>query len=153
MTVQVEFWQLVGLLLAFLGFVFAGAKLLFAQIDRRLETRFKAADEARQQDLTTYREMLARHAADELKRMEEVREIDRGFDAYRSALDLRIVGLGDRLARVEQDVLHAPTDDDMKRLHERIDSVAGTLKGLEGQFTGANHTLQLIHSYMLKGRE
>ena len=110
MTVQVEFWQLVMLLLSFLGFVFAGAKLLFAQIDR-------------------------------------------GFDAYRSALDLRLVSFGDRLARVEQDVMHAPTDDDMKRLHERIDGVAGTLKGLEGQFTGANHTLQLIHSYMLKGRE
>ena len=36
MTVQVEFWQLITLLLAFLGFLFAAGKLLLTQIDRLL---------------------------------------------------------------------------------------------------------------------
>lgn len=46
MTVQVDFWQLVGLLIAFLGFVFAAGRLLLSQIDRRLEQRFAAVESA-----------------------------------------------------------------------------------------------------------
>lgn len=46
MTIQVDFWQLVGLLLSFLGFVFAAGKLLLNQIDRRLDARFQAVENA-----------------------------------------------------------------------------------------------------------
>lgn len=46
MTIQVEFWQLVGLLLSFLGFVFGAGKLLLNQIDRRLDARFQAVENA-----------------------------------------------------------------------------------------------------------
>lgn len=35
MKVEVEFWTLVGLLLGFLGFVFAIAKMFLAQLERR----------------------------------------------------------------------------------------------------------------------
>lgn len=40
MNIQVEFWDLVTLLLGFFGFAAAGGKLLLSQIDRRLEDRF-----------------------------------------------------------------------------------------------------------------
>ena len=46
MTVTVEFWYLVGLLLGFLGVVFTFGKLLLAQFEQRLDQRFKAIDEA-----------------------------------------------------------------------------------------------------------
>lgn len=46
MTVQVDFWQLVGLLVAFFGFAFAAGRLLLSQIDRRLEQRFAAVESA-----------------------------------------------------------------------------------------------------------
>ncbi len=49
MTVQVEFWQLITLLLSFLGFLFAAGKLLLSQIDRRLNDRFEALENAREQ--------------------------------------------------------------------------------------------------------
>lgn len=42
MTIPVDFWQLVGLLVTFLGFLFAAGRLLLTQIDRRLEERFTA---------------------------------------------------------------------------------------------------------------
>ncbi|NLR73566.1 hypothetical protein [Leeia aquatica] len=48
MTVQVEFWQLVSLLVSFLGFLFAAGKLLLAQIERRLNERFAAMESARE---------------------------------------------------------------------------------------------------------
>lgn len=57
----------------------------------------------------------------------------------------------ERLTQVERDLQHAPTHDDLKRLHSRIDDVAGAVRGLDGKFEGANHTLQLIHAYLLNG--
>ena len=46
MTIQVDFWQLVGILLAFFGFVGAAGRMLLNQIDRRLELRFSAVEAA-----------------------------------------------------------------------------------------------------------
>lgn len=72
MTVQLELWQLITLLLTFLGATWAFGKALFSQIDKRLDERFSMqevrftelrtsnADEARQwqrieRDLLTLR--------------------------------------------------------------------------------------------------
>ena len=55
MTVQVEFWQLITLLLAFLGFLFAAGKLLLSQIDRRLNERFETIEKAREEGQATWR--------------------------------------------------------------------------------------------------
>lgn len=50
MTIPVDFWSLlvwlVGLLLAFLGASFAAGKILLAQIERWLDTRFEAQEKA-----------------------------------------------------------------------------------------------------------
>jgi len=48
MTVNVDFWNLVTLLISFFGFLFAAGKLLLAQIDRRLNDRFAAMEDARE---------------------------------------------------------------------------------------------------------
>ena len=47
MDIQVEFWDLVTLLVSFFGFAGAGGKLLLSQIDRRLEDRFQMVEHAR----------------------------------------------------------------------------------------------------------
>lgn len=47
MKIEVEFWQLVGLLLGFLGFVFAAGKILLAQIEQRLNEHFGALEQAK----------------------------------------------------------------------------------------------------------
>ncbi|MBS1186715.1 MAG: hypothetical protein H6R04_733 [Burkholderiaceae bacterium] len=48
MTVQVELWQLislvVSLMLAFLGFAFGAGRMLLSQIDRRLNERFEVME-------------------------------------------------------------------------------------------------------------
>lgn len=46
MMIQLEFWQLISLLLAFFGFVAGGAKLLLRQVEKRLDTRFSTIEEA-----------------------------------------------------------------------------------------------------------
>ena len=45
MTISIEFWHIVGYFLSFLGFCFAGAKLLLAQYDNKLDEKFKMSDE------------------------------------------------------------------------------------------------------------
>lgn len=46
MTLQVEFWQLVGLLVSFLGFAAGAGKLLLRQVERRLDARFSGLEKA-----------------------------------------------------------------------------------------------------------
>lgn len=46
MTITVDFWYLVGLLLGFLGFVFTFGRLLLSQIDRRITASITALAEA-----------------------------------------------------------------------------------------------------------
>lgn len=46
-AVQVDFWNLVGLLLAFFGAVAGAVKLVVAQFERRLDERFAAQEKAR----------------------------------------------------------------------------------------------------------
>ena len=43
-SVQIDFWNLVMLLLAFFGGVFVFARALLVQIDKRLDARFTAAE-------------------------------------------------------------------------------------------------------------
>lgn len=46
MTIQVDFWSLVYLLVAFIGFVSGVGKLLLRQVERRLDSRFSAIEAA-----------------------------------------------------------------------------------------------------------
>lgn len=73
------------------------------------------------------------------------------IDKLEEGVNKRLNNHTDRLARLEQDARHAPTHDDLKRLHTRIDEVNNSLKRLEGEFSGANHTLSLIHEHLLNG--
>lgn len=49
MTVQLDLTYMIGLLLAFLTVVFTFGKLLFAQVDRRLDERFDAMESSRRE--------------------------------------------------------------------------------------------------------
>lgn len=47
MSLQVDFWQLISLMVGFLGFFGASGKLLLSLIGRMLQDRFDAQEEAR----------------------------------------------------------------------------------------------------------
>lgn len=66
-------------------------------------------------------------------------------------VDTRLDDHAVRLARIEQDAHHAPTHEDLKRIHMRIDQTAQSMARIEGEFAGTNHTLNLIHEYLLNG--
>lgn len=66
-------------------------------------------------------------------------------------VDERLDDQARKLAALERDIIHAPSDDDIKRIHARIDEVGGSIKRLEGEFSGANHMLHTIHQFLLNG--
>ena len=71
------------------------------------------------------------------------------LDGMRTDMDHRLDGHADRLSRVEKDLEHAPSHEDLKRIHARMDEVSATLSSLQGEFKGANNTLHLIHTYLM----
>lgn len=64
-------------------------------------------------------------------------------------IDVKMDEHSDRLARLEQDNKHAPTLEDLGRLHQRIDDVAGAIKHIEGHTAAQTRTLDLIHQHLL----
>ena len=91
MTVQMEFWQLITLLLAFLGFLFAAGRLLLSQIDGRLDDRFAAIEKAREEGQEDWRRTFAQHIEEERRETELISNIEREFLRFQAALPLQYV--------------------------------------------------------------
>ena len=91
MTVQVEFWQLITLLLAFLGFLGAAGKLLLSQIDRRLNERFETIERAREEGQATWRQTFTQHLDEERRETDLLRNIEREFLRFQAELPLQYV--------------------------------------------------------------
>ncbi|OSN03192.1 hypothetical protein [Lonsdalea iberica] len=73
MKVEIEFWTLVGLLLSFMGFVFAVAKMFFAQMEKRQAEQFMALD-------TSFRTSMG-----------DLNSLEREFMAFKADLPLNYV--------------------------------------------------------------
>ncbi|RAS18922.1 hypothetical protein DFO50_10278 [Microvirgula sp. AG722] len=108
MTVQIEFWQLVTLLLTFFGAVAGGAKALFGQIDRRLDERFTSLEAARQAADAAMQTTLARHADEEQRVVERMQNLDRDFMQWKAELPLQYVRREDYIRN--QTVIEAKLD-------------------------------------------
>lgn len=65
-------------------------------------------------------------------------------------IDEKIDLHGERLAKLETVAEKAPSHNDLAKMYEKINQVAGGISRLEGEFTGANRTLQLIHETMME---
>jgi len=91
MTVQIEFWQLITLLLAFLGFLFAAGRLLLSQIDRRLNDRFETIEKAREEGQATWRQTFTQHLEEERRETDLMRSIEREFLRFQADLPLQYV--------------------------------------------------------------
>jgi len=79
MTLQLDFWHLVTLLLGFFGFVAGGAKILFDQIDRRLNERFAALEQARQSADRAMQDELARLINEDEKLGGKLEKLDHDY--------------------------------------------------------------------------
>ena len=91
MNLNLDFWQLVSLLLGFLGSCAGAGKLLLGQIDQRLETRFKAMEEARQLSTQHWDERFTALLAQSREDGDAVRQLERDLMSLRAELPERYV--------------------------------------------------------------
>lgn len=78
-------------------------------------------------------------------------EFSRDIKGMENEVDTRLGGLDQQLARLEEALKAAPDREELRQIHVRINEVSAQVTRLEGEFAGANHTLKLIHEYLLKG--
>ena len=55
------------------------------------------------------------------------------------------------IAHLETTAKNAPSHSDLAEMYRSVNELAGTVNQLVGENKAQNHTLQLIHEYLLKG--
>ena len=105
MTIKVEFWQLVTLMLSFLGFCFAAGRVLLSQTSLRLDQKFESLEairseaakswEAKFTDMMNHRQSEMDRTREELseyrKEAKGFQELEREFLKFRAALPIEYV--------------------------------------------------------------
>lgn len=137
MTVQLELWQLITILLAFFGCIAGFSKLVLAQIDKRLDQRFEAQEKAREEGSKALRNTLADHMAEERRQAERITGVE-------SNTRNELHEIGERLAAVESTLEHGFSRGDAEKIYERVNEVAEDLSGLKGEFRAVNDSLRLL---------
>lgn len=127
MSVQVEFWQLitltVTLLVAFLTFVAAAGRLLLAQIDRRLNERFRAMEDAGRQNARHWDERFATVIEQNRREADGWSALEKDFLRFQAELPLQYVRREDYVRG--QSVIEAKLD----ALYNKLELVR--MKGAE----------------------
>lgn len=91
MTVSLELWQLITLLLAFLGCVAGFGKTLLDQFERRQAERFAAHDLARTEGQKAMRDLFEQHLSEERRNANAVQDLERDFLRWQADLPLNYV--------------------------------------------------------------
>ena len=73
------------------------------------------------------------------------------IESIKMELSSELNEIDDRLIRVEKDVQHMPTHEDMSKIHQRVSETAQRLTAVEGELKQINNTMQLMHKHLLNG--
>lgn len=112
MTMQIELWALLtflaGLLLTFLGCIFGFAKVLGSQIDKRLDSKFEAQEQARESGAKSLRDSIEAYTAEGKRTAEQLQALERDFLKWQAELPVSYVRREDYLRG--QSVIEAKLD-------------------------------------------
>lgn len=151
MTIQIELWQVISLSLSFLACVGAFGRVLLSQAEKRLDERFLAQEKTRQEELKRVDEQLGQLSG-QISNQEQARETGKQhWDDQFSEIDRKLSDHRERIGRLETAVETAPSHKHLADLHKRINGIAEDVSSLSGEFKGAKHTLELIHSFLMNG--
>lgn len=71
---------------------------------------------------------------------------------HQAALDQtneRVADLERQVRDVAADLRHIPSHTDLAQIHEKVNSLSGTMREVRGELAGINRTLGLINEYLL----
>lgn len=91
MTIQVDFWQLVLLLVAFFGCVGGFGKVLLGLVSKSLDEKFKAQEEARQAGALALRETIERYTAQGEATAKQLQKLERDFLEWKAEIPIQYV--------------------------------------------------------------
>ncbi len=91
MRIELDLWNLVTLLLAFLSATAGFGKVLLNQFEKRLHERFKDQDEARAEGQRAMREIFEQHLVEERKNSVAVQSLERDFLNWKADLPVQYV--------------------------------------------------------------
>jgi hypothetical protein len=86
MTVQLELWQLITLLLAFFAAVGVAARMFLFQMNKSLDDRFDAQEKAAKDANKNLHEALNRHMLEEGKALLQMQTLERDFLKWQAEL-------------------------------------------------------------------
>ena len=130
MTLQIDFWQLVGMLGGVMATVFAGviglARWLANEYDRRQEMRFAQFKTEADAANRAHTEALAKHMTDG------------------AAEIARIAEHAERLARIEEAVQRSPSHADLQNVYLRLNDIASKTDTMQGQLQWIVDSVRMI---------
>ncbi len=91
MTVSLELWQVITLLLAFFGSVAGFGKILVEQFEKRQAERFDAHDKARAEGQRAMREIFDQHLNEERRNANALQALERDFLRWQADLPVQYV--------------------------------------------------------------
>lgn len=108
MLIEVDFWNLVLLLVAFIGFVSGAGKVLLRQIDKRLEGRFEAMEESRKESQQHWDKRFSELSEQNRREADGWQQLERDFLKFQAALPIEYVRRDDYIRG--QSVIEAKLD-------------------------------------------
>lgn len=91
MRIELDLWNLVTLLLAFLSATAGFGKVLLNQFEKRLHERFKDQDEARAEGQRAMREIFDQHLNEERRNANALQALERDFLRWQADLPVQYV--------------------------------------------------------------
>ncbi len=97
MTVQLELWQLITLLLAFLSAIWAFGKALFRQVDQRLKERFATQEQLRVEATARWDKRFDELQKDQANEAQQWQRVERDLFKLRAELPREYVRREDHI--------------------------------------------------------
>ena len=91
MTVHLELWQIISLVISVIGAFAAGGKLLLIQFDKRLDTRFTSLAESADKGDKELRDILKQHIQAENKTNDQLINLERQMLNWKADLPIQYV--------------------------------------------------------------
>lgn len=129
MSIQLELWHLILLLLAFFSCIGAFGKILLDQVEKRQTERFAAMDKARDDGQRTLRDQFDTHIVEERRNAASLQNLERDFLRWQADLPIHYVRREDYVRG--QSVIEAKLD----ALYNKLEVVQ--LRGAQNANTNA----------------
>ena len=91
MMLTLDLWQMISLLLAFFGTVAGFGKILLVEFEKRLDDRFEAQDDAREEGQKALRQKFAEHISEERRNADALQSLERDFLRWQADLPISYV--------------------------------------------------------------